>query len=68
VRVYCEARDCRHSAALLVAEVIYRFGDDASSNVLRTKAKCTACGAMGPTIRLPSWIDAVTGHAPFPGP
>src|SRR5262249_41428731 len=66
VHVYCEARGCHHSAPLKLADAIARFGEQASSDVLRTRIRCTACGAIGATIRLPSWVDATTGHAPFP--
>jgi hypothetical protein len=34
--------------------------------VLRSKTRCVACSAIGATIRLPSWVDSTTGHAPFP--
>jgi hypothetical protein len=36
VHIYCEARGCHHSAPLRLGEVIARYGDDASSDVLRT--------------------------------
>jgi len=42
---YCEARDCHHSAPLKLADAIARYGEQASSDVLRTKTNCTACGA-----------------------
>ena len=58
VHVYCEARDCHHSAPLRLGEVIARYGEDASSDVLRAKTRCLACGAIGATIRLPSWVDS----------
>ena len=67
VHVYCEVRDCHHSAPMRLADVIARFGEGASSDVLRIKTRCTAGGALGATIRLPSWVDSTTGHAPFPG-
>jgi len=66
VHVYCEARDCHHSAPLKLADAAARYGEEASSDVLRTKTRCTTCGAIGATIRLPSWVDSTTGHAPFP--
>jgi hypothetical protein len=67
VHVYCEARDCHHTAPLRLETVIARYGDRASSDVLRSKTRCTLCGAIGATIRLPSWVDSASGHAPFPG-
>ena len=45
VHAYCEARDCHHSAPLKLADAIARYGEQASSDVLRTKTNCTACGA-----------------------
>ncbi len=45
VHVYCEARDCHHTAPLKLADAIARFGEDATSDVLRTKTRCAACGA-----------------------
>jgi hypothetical protein len=66
VWMYCEARDCHHCAPLKLADAIARYGPDASSNVLRQRSRCTKCGAIGATLRLPSWVDSTTGDAPFP--
>jgi hypothetical protein len=64
VHVYCKARDCHHSAPLKLADAIARYGEQAAtSSALRPGARC---GAIGATIRLPSWVDSTTGHAPFP--
>jgi hypothetical protein len=38
---------------LWLGDVIARFGVGASSDVLRTKTRCTSCGTIGATIRLP---------------
>ena len=66
VHVYCEARDCHHRSPMRLADVIARFGENASSDVLRTKTRSVACGALGATIRLPSWVNSEVGIAPFP--
>ena len=66
VHVYCEATGCHHSAPLKLAGVIERYGEGTSSDVLRQRARCSICGTIGATIRLPSWVDSATGTAPFP--
>ena len=39
-----------------------------SSDVLRQRARCTACGNKGATIQHPSWGGADSGFLPFPAP
>jgi hypothetical protein len=65
VWINCEARDCHHGAPLKLADAITRYGAAASSNVLRQRSRCTKCGAIGATLRLPSWADSLlaTRHA-----
>ena len=41
-------------------------GADASSNVLRQRARCTACGHKGATLQHPGWGGADVGFLPFP--
>src|SRR5258708_21471744 len=64
--IHCEARDCHHRAPMELAGVVARFGDSTTSNVLRERARCSLCGARGASLRLPSWVNSVTGAAPFP--
>src|ERR1700680_41231 len=66
VWVYCEARDCHHRAPLKLADVVVLYGKDMSSDILRAKTRCSKCGRRGASLRLPSWVDSTTGHAPFP--
>ena len=66
VWVHCQARDCHYRAPMKLAGVIARFGDGMTSNVLRERTRCSLCGALGATLRLPSWVSAVSGTAPFP--
>ena len=43
-----------------------RKGADASSDVLRQRASCTACGHKGATLQHPGWGGADVGFLPFP--
>jgi hypothetical protein len=47
--------------------VLAPVGADASSDGLRRRARCTACGRKGAKLQLPSWADSVVGRMPFPG-
>jgi hypothetical protein len=61
----CERR--QHHAPLACAVAVIRWGRDASSDVLRERARCTVCGHKGATLQRPSWADAVVGFMmPFP--
>jgi hypothetical protein len=64
---HCVARDCHHRAAMRLAGIVTRFGDRMTSTSLCARARCSHCGALGATMRLPSWVNSVTGTAPFPG-
>jgi hypothetical protein len=66
VWVHCEARDCHHRSPFKLADAIVHYGEDKTSDVLRIKTRCSKCGTRGATLRLPSWVDSTTGHAPFP--
>ena len=62
--LHCEA--CRHYSPLACAIPVIRWGASASSDVLRLRARCTACGHKGATLQLPSWVGADVGMMPFP--
>lgn len=62
--LYCNG--CGRGVPVALAPFIIRWGPDASSDMLRHSAHCTACGALGATLTLPSWGDTQTGFAPFP--
>jgi hypothetical protein len=67
--VYCTAgirRNCVHKAPMALAPLIIRWGEDASSNVLRQRARCTACGTLGAMLQHPGHVDSIVGLAPFP--
>ena len=57
---------CLHSTPTALAPLIIRWGPDASSDVLRQRARCAKCGHKGATLQIPSWADSEIGRAPFP--
>jgi hypothetical protein len=57
---------CQHYAPLACAVAVIRWGRNASSDVLRERARCTACGHKGATLQRPSWGGADVGFLPFP--
>ena len=57
---------CQHHAPLACAVAVIRWGRDASSDVLRQRARCTACGHKGATIQHPGWGGADVRFLPFP--
>ena len=56
VWVCCEK--CQHHAPLALAAPVIRWGANASSDVLRRRARCTACGHKGATLQHPGWAGA----------
>jgi len=67
VWIHCANRPaCMHGAPAALAPFLIRWGEDASSDMLRRSARCTYCGAKGATLMLPSWQDSTVGAAPFP--
>ena len=62
--LYCER--CLHRAPFAVAAAVIRWGPAASSDVLRQRARCTACGNNGATIQHPGWGGNNVGFLPFP--
>jgi len=69
--VHCEAKLpggiwCKHQAPMALAAPIILWGPAASSNVLRTRMRCTRCGARHTSLQHPSHVDAIVGTAPFP--
>jgi hypothetical protein len=45
---------------------VIRWGPNASSDVLRQRARCTACGHKGATLTHPTWGGNSIGFLPFP--
>jgi hypothetical protein len=67
VWVYCERRTCRHHAPMAIAPAVILWGPNASSNVLRQRARCSKCGHLGDAaLTHPSWGGSGIGFAPFP--
>jgi hypothetical protein len=62
--LYCER--CLHKAPFAFAAAVIRWGSNASSDVLRQRARCTACGHKGATLTHPSWGGNIIGFLPFP--
>ena len=62
--LHCER--CRHSAPVAFAAPVILWGADAPGDVLRQRARCTACGGMGATLQHPSWGSNSIGFMPFP--
>jgi hypothetical protein len=60
------ARKCQHHAPLACAVPVIRWGADASSDVLRQRARRTVCGAKGATLQHPGWGGELVGFLPFP--
>jgi hypothetical protein len=57
---------CGHCVAVALVPFVIRWGADASSDVLRTHARCTVCGRRGASLQHPSWADESVGWEPFP--
>lgn len=57
---------CRRRRPVALVPFMIRWGLDASSDLLRKRARCAACGHVGAQTYLPSYGDAVTGFAAFP--
>jgi hypothetical protein len=62
--VYCARRN--HGAPMTLAQFIIRWDRDASSDMLRESARCTACGHKGATLSHPGWGGTRVGFLPFP--
>jgi hypothetical protein len=45
---------------------VIRWGAETSSDMLRERARRTACGHKGATIQYPEWGGADIGFLPFP--
>jgi hypothetical protein len=63
--LYCER--CQHHSPLACAVAVIRWGATASSDVLRERARCTACGSKGAALQRPSWEGEQVGFQPYPG-
>jgi hypothetical protein len=64
--VNCQNVKCLHRAPTALAPLIIRWGEEASSDVLRRCARCSKCGRKGASLTAPSWDNLDTGFAAFP--
>jgi hypothetical protein len=56
---------CLHRRPVAFAPLIIRWGPDASSDMLRRSARCSACGRKGASLQRPSWAGSHVGFEPF---
>src|SRR5262249_5931106 len=68
VWVHCRDPHCRHTAALALAPLIIRWGEEASSDLICQYARRTACGHKGAAVQVPSWDIRLNEWAAFGGP
>jgi hypothetical protein len=47
---FTNAMFCCHSKKVPLAAFVIRYGSDASSDIIRRRARCTACGTKGATL------------------
>jgi hypothetical protein len=64
VWAWCER--CQHHAPMAFVPLMIRWGANASSDKLRRRARCTACGHKGATLQHPGWAGELVGFQPFP--
>src|SRR5262245_12929913 len=62
--VHCER--CQHGTPMAIVPLLIRWGMDVSTDVLRQRAVCSACGHKGATLQVPGWVDKQVGFMPFP--
>ena len=61
----CWRFGCLHTRPVALAPYIIRWGAGASSDLLRTKLRCTRCTSLGCTIQMPS-LNAANEVASWP--
>jgi hypothetical protein len=49
-----------------MAQFVICYGPNASSDIIRQRARCTVCGHKGAMLRYPSWVNRTVGVQPFP--
>lgn len=64
VWLICDGCGRQRPAAL--APFLIRWAGDASSDLIRRSARCSTCRKVGARTMHPSYMDAVTGWAPYP--
>jgi hypothetical protein len=66
VWLHCEGMTCSHKSPMALVPLMIRWGQDASSDMLRQSARCTICGRKGTKLQHPSWGGSDVGFQPFP--
>jgi hypothetical protein len=62
---YCERMGCGHVAPIALAPFAIRWGMEASTDLIRARLRCSACGKRGGVaIKRPSW--SAKGHSTWP--
>jgi hypothetical protein len=64
--VHCINVECRHRRPMALTPLIIRWSAEASTDLLRQRARCMRCGRRGATLQHPSWLDIAREWAPFP--
>lgn len=62
-----DCRACKARRPVLLVHLMLAFGVDASSDRVRSQARCRVCGQQGVDTYHPSWVDSETGFQLFPG-
>ena len=56
LHLYCLNRDCQHRAAVDMAAVAARYGEDLAVAEFMARAVCSECGARWPDLDLKVWV------------
>lgn len=59
--MWLDGRTRRHRRPVLLVHLMLAFGIDASSDRVRTQARCKRCGGQGVDTYHPSWVEANEG-------
>lgn len=65
--INCKRTLCGRRVASNLKVFADRWGEDASSDMIRDNAKCSACGHKGVELTHPSYGGRDRGWEPFPG-
>lgn len=63
----CTRSHCRRVVASDLKVFAAKWGADASSDMIREKARCSVCGQRGVELTHPSYMGRDQGWAKFPG-
>lgn len=66
-KITCGRRLCGRTVASRLEAFAKKWGDDASSDLIRVNARCSVCGHRGVELSYPAYLAAGVGYEPFPG-